>query len=272
MIFAELPKCSRRVNRSKQSIRDLGSASSCVGVPLAALFNAFCCRKYKLTPRSREMSQNGSIVVDTPLWSESIFFVEKNQVWWWQLQLKFVPATLTYHVALQSTSERLIDNAVAAVRVALLIAASSAVCRRSRRVNGAKTAIAVPMQYLCAGNVKNKPRLLLFSIPRALFLIWRLRLAPLWEIRERLAARIRLDDAHVSKPDAAARTECAATYCPSRTVVAEVSEASSRLIYMHNDVRRLRAIRTSWKRRSSSHMRQHERSAGNLHTCLSAKK
>lgn len=80
LILAEEPKCSGRVNRSKQSMSDFGVTSS-------------SWRVWELGPKSSEMSQKGSIVVDTPLqdwqttsdWRPPVNIWSIMQLHWWGL-------------------------------------------------------------------------------------------------------------------------------------------------------------------------------------------
>lgn len=65
LIFALDPKCSGRVNRSRQSIRDFGAEVEQVEEEAVwpSTRTGLCPGPEE--PRSREMSQKGSIVVDT---------------------------------------------------------------------------------------------------------------------------------------------------------------------------------------------------------------
>ena len=77
--MADEPRCSARVNRSRQSTSDVGA-----DVPEAeAEAEAGAGVAFKLGdgPRSNEMSQNGSTVVDTPL--------QKNKGKWNEKRISF---------------------------------------------------------------------------------------------------------------------------------------------------------------------------------------
>lgn len=83
MILAEEPKCSARVNLSKQSIRVVGPLFTCLDDSLDSEISEPPATLKELSPptllpqradvpRSNEMSQKGSIVVETPLRYEKI--------------------------------------------------------------------------------------------------------------------------------------------------------------------------------------------------------
>ena len=66
LIFAEEPKCSGLVNRCRQSCKDRGGLlAAAAAAAAAALLLWFPFPFHPLAGKSREMSQNGSMVVDT---------------------------------------------------------------------------------------------------------------------------------------------------------------------------------------------------------------